>query len=538
MPQAQQEVGGIHARLAQEYVNDNEGVGGSVQSLHESTVGDSRRALLVLLGAVGLVLLIACVNVANLLLARAVARENELAVRTALGAGRWRLVRQLLTESVTLSLLGGGAGVVLAAVSLDALLALQPEGVPRLAEVGVDRTVIAFSILVSVLTGLLFGVVPALQVVRRPTAQSLREGARTVLSGRGQRLRSGLVVGQMALAMMLLAGAGLLLRSFAQLRQVDPGFRTEDALTFRLSLPESAYKEDAARVAFHDALLERLAALPGVRGAGAIMGVPLGGLNFSFSFVITGRPPVPPAQQPAMQVRVVTADYFDTMGIPLLRGRVLDRRDVHGAPPAMVISESAARRYFPGEEPVGQFITLGMGRGQGKPRVGGEVVGVVGDVKDNGLDQQNRPECYVPYAQVPVPTMDVVLRTSTPPRSLVPAVEKAVHALDPELPVARVATLEEVVARSISEPRFYTILLGAFAGMAVFLAALGIFGVMSYAVVQRSREIGIRVALGARPGDVLRMVLRHSAVLVAAGVAAGLLGRWRSPAPSAGCYSS
>ena len=361
-----------------------------------------------------------------------------------------------------------------------------------------------------------------------------------MLSGRGQRLRSGLVVGQMALAMMLLAGAGLLLRSFAQLRQVDPGFRTEDALTFRLSLPESAYKEDAARVAFHDALRERLAALPGVRGGGRHHGRPPGRTATSASRSRSRAVrPLPPAQQPSMQVRVVTPDYFDTMGIPLLRGRVLDRRDVHGAPPAMVISESAARRYFPGEDPLGQFITLGMGRGEGKPRVGGEVVGVVGDVKDSGLDQQNRPECYVPYAQVPVPTMDVVLRTSTPPRSLVPAVEKAVHALDPELPVARVATLEEVVARSISEPRFYTILLGAFAGMAVFLAALGHLRrhvLRRRAALARDRHPGgAGRAAGRRPAHgppALRGPGRRSAWRP------GSSGRWRSPAPSVGCSSS
>jgi putative ABC transport system permease protein len=367
-------------------------------------------------------------------------------------------------------------------------------------------------------------VFPALQVVRRPTGQSLREGGRGVLHGRGHRLRSGLVVGQMALAMMLLAGAGLLLRSFAQLRSVDPGFRTENALTFRISLPESAYKDEAPRAAFYDALLGRLGALPGVRKAGAIMGVPLGGIRFNLSFEVKGRPPVPSAQQPSMQIRVVTPDYFDTMGIPLLRGRVLERRDVDGAPPAVVISEAAARRHFAGEEPLGQFITLGWGRGDGKPKVGGEVVGIVGDVKDIGLDKEKPPECYVAHAQMPVSTMDLVLRTSLAPRSLVPSVEKAVRELDPELPVARVATLEEVVARSISEPRFYMILLGSFAGMALFLAALGIFGVMSYAVTRRSREIGIRVALGARPGDVLRMILGQAAVLVAIGVMAGLLG--------------
>ncbi len=520
---AADEVATIHARLAKQYPEADEGVGGTVLSLQEAMVKQSRRALLVLLGAVGLVLLIACVNVANLLLARVAAREGELALRTALGAGRARLMRQLLTESVTLSLLGGAAGILLATFSLDALLALQPHGVPRLAEVHVDRAVVAFSAALSILTGLLFGVFPAVHMTRRPAAESLREGSRGVLSGRGHRLRSALVVGQVALAMMLLAGAGLLLRSFSQLRRVDPGFRSDGVLTFRIALPDSAYKDDAPRVAFYDRLLERLSALPGVRSAGAVMRAPLSGARFNLSFGVKGRPPLPPAQQPSMEIRAATPEYFRTMGIPVRRGRALGRGDVAGAPQVVVISEAAVRRHFPGEDPLGKFITLGWGRGEG-PKVGGEVVGVVGDVKDLGLAEENPPELYVPYAQVPIQTMDVVVRTQVVPRSLVPSVERTVRELDPELPLAQVATLDEIVAHSISEPRFYMVLLGAFASMAVFLAALGIFGVLSYAVVQRAREIGIRVALGAHPRDVVRMVLTQAAGLAALGVLAGMAG--------------
>jgi putative ABC transport system permease protein len=523
--QAREEVATIHARLARAYPDADEGVGGTATSLQESMVGDSRRALLVLLGAVGLVLLIACVNVANLILARVAAREGELAVRTALGAGRYRLMRQLLTESITLSVIGGGAGILLAAFSLDALLALQPQGVPRLGEVRVDRAVVAFAALLSVLTGLLFGVFPALQMTRRSTAESLRESGRGAVSGRGHRLRNGLVIGQIALAMMLLAGAGLLLRSFAQLRRVDPGFRSENVLTFRLALPDTAYKdEDGSRVAFYDRLMARLSALPGVRSAAAVMRAPLTGSNFNLSFAVKGRAPLPPAQQPSIEIRVATPDYFATMGIPVLRGRPLQRGDVAAAPQVVVISEAAARRHFPGEDPIGRFITLGWGRGEGKPKVGGEVVGIVGDVRDRGLAEEKPPELYVAYAQIPIETMDVVIRTQVAPRSIVPAVERAVRDLDPELPVARLATFDEIVARSISEPRFYMILLGAFAAMAVFLAALGIFGVLSYAVVQRSREIGIRMALGAHPGAVLRMVLGQAAALAAIGVLLGLVG--------------
>jgi putative ABC transport system permease protein len=522
--QAREEVATIHARLAKAYPDADEGVGGTVVSLHESLVGESRRALLVLLGAVGLVLLIACVNVANLLLARMAARETELAVRTAMGAGRARLMRQLLTESLTLAVLGGAAGILLASFSLDALLALQPAGMPRMGEVRVDRAVVAFAAVLSLATGLLFGAFPALQMLRRPTAQSLREGGRGMLSGRGHRLRSGLVVGQMALAMMLLAGSGLLLRSFDQLRRVDPGFRADKVLTFRISLPDSAYGEETQRAAFYATLLDRLAALPGVRTAGGIMGIPLGGIRFNLSFEVKGRPPLPPARQPSMEIRPVTPDYFQAMGIPVLRGRAFNRGDGADTPQVAVITESAARKYFPGEDPIGKFITLGWGRGEGKPKVGGEVVGIVGDVKDRSLAGEKQPEMFVTYAQMPVDMMDVVLRTSISARALLPAAEKVVHSLDPELPIARAATLEEVVARSISEPRFYMVLLGAFAAMAVFLAALGIFGVLSYAVVQRSREIGIRVALGAHPSDVLRMVMGQAARLAGIGVLAGLAG--------------
>jgi putative ABC transport system permease protein len=521
---ARQEVATIAGRLAAQYPDQNQGVGGTVRPLHRAVVGDSRTALLVLLGAVGLVLLIACVNVANLLLARAAARETELAVRAALGAGRRRLVRQLLTESVLLATLGGVAGVLLAAASLGSLLALQPEGVPRLAEVRIDTPVMAFAAALSVLTGLLFGVFPALHTTARPTAQTLREGSRGLLSGPGQRLRGGLVVAQMALAMMLLAGAGLLVRSFHQLRRVDPGFRPEGALTFRLSLPESAYEQEARRAAFFQELLGRLEAVPGVRTAGAVMGVPLGGLSFNLSFKVLGRPELPPAQQPTMQVRVATPGYFKAIGIPVLRGRGLEASDTAASNPVVVLSESAVRRFFPGEDPLGKRIVVGWRRPEGLPPAGGEVVGVVGDVKEEGLDQENPPEVYIPHAQLPVNAMDVVLRTAVEPLSLTRSVTAAVGALDPQLPVARLQTLDAIVARSVSEPRFYMLLLGAFAAMALGLAALGIFGVMSYAVVQRSREIGIRVALGAHPGDVLRMVLRQALVLAGLGVAVGLLG--------------
>jgi putative ABC transport system permease protein len=519
---AREELNAIAARLREQYPDVNEGMGGTVASLHEATVGKVRAGLLLLLGAVGLVLLIACVNVANLLMARGAMRETEIALRKALGAGRGRLVRQLLTESLLLGLLGGAAGVALANLSLNTLLALQPEGVPRLAEVRIDRAVLAYATLLSLVTGLLFGVFPSLQITGRATAQALREGSRSLLGGRGHRLRSGLVIGQIALAMTLLAGAGLLLRSFVRLRAVDPGFRTENALTFRISLPESAYEEDAQLTTFHDQLLTRLQALPGVRSVGEVSGLPLGG-QFNIAFEVEGRPPLPPAQQPSMETRLASAGYFDTMGIRVVRGRGIEERDVAGARQVVVLTEAAVRRYFPDEDPIGKVLKIGLGRGPGKPKAGGEVVGIVADIKDLGLAREHPPEVYIPYRQFPFHSMSVVMRTVVPPRSIVPSVEGVVRGLDREVPLARVATLDEVVARSISGPRFYMLLLGCFAATALFLAGMGIFGVMSYAVTQRSREIGIRVALGAHPRDVLGMVLGHALLLSIAGVGGGLL---------------
>ena len=520
---AREEVGTIAARLEKAFPDANEGVGGTVRSLHEATVGDARQALLVLLGAVGLLLLVACVNVANLLLARISGRESELALRAALGAGRSRIVRQLFTESLLLALAGGVAGVLLAGVLVDGLLALQPQDVPRLAEVRVDRGVLAFAATLSLLTSLAFGALPAIRMGRRAEAQSLRQGSRGILSGGRPGLRGGLVVGQIALAMVLLAGSGLLLRSFSLLRRVDPGFDARSALTFRVSLPESAYADDARMLSFHDALQARLQALPGARAVGAISGLPLTGSRFNISFTVDGRPEPPPAQQPSLDVAIATPGFFRAMGIDIVRGRGFTAEDGESSPQVVLLSETAVRRHFADEDPIGKRIRLGLGRGRGR-KAGGEVVGVVRDVKRHGLAKASSPEIYVPYAQFPLQSMAVVLRSDVPPRSLATAAEAAVHELDAELPVARLATLEEIVARSISEPRFYALLLGAFAATALFLAALGLFGVMSYAVAQRTRELAVRLALGARGEELRRMVLREALVLGALGLTLGLCG--------------
>ncbi len=322
---------------------------------------------------------------------------------------------------------------------------------------------------------------------------------------------------------MLLAGAGLLLRSFMKLQAVDPGFKPGQALTFELTLPDARYEQDAPRIAFFDQLLPRLRNLPGVRGASAVMGLPLSGLDFIIAFQVSGRPPVPPAQEPSMQVRVATPDYFSTVGIPLKRGRGFTEDDKAGTPRVVLITESAAREFFPAEDPIGKTITLGWGRGAGKPKAGGEVVGIVGDVKDAGLNEPNPPQIYLPMRQWPVSFMTVVLKTAVPPASLAEAVRAEVYAVDANLPVSNVSTLDTIVAKSISQQRFYMLLLTMFACLALVLAAIGIFGVLSYAVSQRTREIGIRMALGAEGRTVVYLIVRQAMVLAVFGVAAGTI---------------
>ncbi|HEX8283358.1 MAG TPA: ABC transporter permease [Pyrinomonadaceae bacterium] len=524
------------AQGAENAGNYPRGFGASVRPLAEEVVGPSvRTSLFVMLGAVGLVLLIACANVANLLLARASSRRKEVAVRTALGAGRARIMRQLLTESVLLSLAGGGAGLMLALWGVDLLVALAPEGTPRVAEVGLDARVILFTFGVSLLTGVVFGLAPALHASKVDLNESLKEGGRGGGEGAGRgRLRGLLVVGEFALALVLLAGAGLLVKSFTRVLDERPGFDARGVLTMRLVLPESKYKSYDAHRAFYSSLFERLRRLPGVEAVGANNLLPLNGSGGSRTFLIEGRP-VPAGQpKPEEQLRYVTPGYFAAMRVPVLRGRDFDERDVQTAPRVAVVSRSMAERHWPGEEAVGKRLAYaGIGRGHDEKPEWIEVVGVVGDVKHRGLDLESKPEIYVPvhqplFANRPTPPLSlyVAVRTSGDPAALAPVVRREVAAVDPEQPLANVRTMEERLAESVAQRRFNMTLLGVFACVALLLAGVGVYGVMAYAVARRTHEIGIRVALGAQRGDVVRLVLRQGMWLALAGVGLGVVGAY------------
>jgi putative ABC transport system permease protein len=518
---ANAELNTIAARLAAEYPNTNTGLGVNVVPFHRTVVGDTRPAILLLSGAVGLLLLIGCANVANLLLARAAGRRRELAVRAALGASRGRLVRQLLGESLVLAAAGGALGLVVARAALALLLRLAPEDLPRAAEIGIDPAVLAFTAVASILTGMLFGLVPALNA-SRPPADALHESSRGAAGGRrGSRLRHALVVAELTLAQVLLGAAGLLIASFIRLEATDVGFPVDGLLTMQVSLSSDKYGDPMRREQFYDAVLEKLRALPAVSAAGSAMVLPIEGSR-NRGFWIADRPDPPPGQTLNVDFQIVSDDYFRAVGVPVVRGRTFSREDSRTSTPVAVINLAMANRYWPGEDPIGKQIRFG-----GTATAPRTIVGVIGDVRHRGLHVPGDPQAFISYRQDMEPlwrTMAFAIRTSGDPASLASGVRSAVAAIDTDVPVARLRTFEDIVERSIAARRFTMTLASALAVLAALLAAVGTYGLLSWLVAARRREIGIRMALGAAPAAMTRTVVGQALALAAVAAVLGLTG--------------
>ncbi|MBS1807007.1 MAG: ABC transporter permease [Acidobacteria bacterium] len=520
--QAQAELDTIATNLRTQYMQgaDRTNWGLTTQAFSEMVVGDMRQPLLVLLAAVGLVLLIACANVANLLLARAADRQKEITIRSALGANRWRVIRQLLTESIVLSLVGGMLGLALAAIGVRVLVKLNEAQIPRANEIGLDWRVLTFTLGVSLLTGILFGLVPALQISKTNLAETLKEGGRSGSNIARGWVRGTLVVMEMALALMLLIGAGLLIRSFWQLQKVNPGFDPQNLLTMNISLPQNKYKEAPQRAQFYQQALQQIRALPGVEAAGAVSILPMSGNNSSGSFSIEGRQVPQNQSMPHGDRWAATTNYFSTMKIPLIRGRYFEERDTAEVTGVAIIDETMARKYWPDEDPLGKRIAFERDD-QGNPKWR-EIVGIVGHAKHRNLEGDSRVQYYLPHAQMPQGSMFLTIRVKGEPTTVTGAVRGVIHSLDKDLPIFRVTVMEQLVADSMAQRRFAMTLLVIFAGVALVLAAVGLYGVMSYTVTQRSHEIGIRMALGAQRSDVVKMVVRQGMMLASIGVLGGL----------------
>ena len=520
---AEAELTAIAGRLSKQYPDSNMNfIGVAMSTLHADVVGDVRPALLVLLGAVALVLLIACANVANLLLARAASRSREIAIRSALGASRILVVRQLLCESFLLALLGGVGGLLLAWWGVDLLGSAGPQGLPHLGQIKVNVTVCVFTFLLSIGSTLLFGLIPALQVSRPNVNESLQQGAKGTTGGwHTNRLRAILVVSQVSLSLLLLAGAGLLIKSFFNLRATNPGFDPKRLMTVQVNLPRVRYPEADQQIRAHDAIMEKLAVIPGVESAGGVNPLPFGGNARSNSFMVSGAAPLPRGNHPGGSYLIVKPDYFKAMRIPVLEGRAFMDTDTKDSPLVVIINEAFARKHFPDRNPIGQQVMIDRGDSKAPPC---EVVGVVGNSLHDSLTLQPGPEFYVPFSQDPGRSLDFVLRVaSTNLVGLNSEVKRAVHEVDKDLFVPTLEPMTTLLSSQLAQPRFNMMLLGVFAGVAMILAAIGIYGVIAYSVTQRTREIGIRMALGAQKAQMLRMVLRQSLILVLIGIGIGFL---------------
>ena len=521
--QAQAEVNTIAARLEQQYPDTNTHKSITLEPALVALVGDIRPALLILLGAVACVLLIACANVANLLLARAMTRHKEMAIRSALGASRLRVVRQLLTESIILSLAGGALGLLLAVWWSDLLVALGKDNIPRALHVGVDWRVLGFTLGVSVLTGIFFGLVPAVHSSKPELTESLKEGGRGSGEGaRRNRIRGLLVISEVAVAVVLLVCAGLLLKSLWRLRQVKSGLNPTNVLTFGVALPDIRY-EGEKQSRFYEDLVAHVKSLPGIQSASNVIPLPLSGDRFGISFQIDGRP-VARKDEPSADFFSIGVGYFRTMGIPIVKGRDFNDRDQHKSTPVIIVTETFARKFFPGEDPIGKRVQPGINTFDNEHSTMREIVGVAADIRNRGLNTEPKPAYYVPQTQTPFDQMTVVVKTASDSHSVISAVTKEVGVLDRDLPVFSVRTMDEYLASSVAAPRFNTTLLSIFAAVALVLTIVGLYGVMSYSVAQRTNEIGIRMALGAQTRDVLRLIVRQGFKLVLLGLALGLAG--------------